>query len=84
MAGHHEFSSRNNRKRGANGQVAPVPGVRMTTGSARVGPKPTLTGAGHGSPTALTLTAMGRLPKVSSRLGSGSLQPDCESTLQDT
>ena len=27
-------------------------------------PEPTLTAAGHGSPTALTLTAMGRLPKV--------------------
>jgi hypothetical protein len=36
----------------------------MTTGSARVDPKPTLTAAGHGSLTALALTAMGRLPKV--------------------
>src|SRR5271165_1808576 len=36
----------------------------MTTGSARVDPKPTLTAAGHGSLTALSLTAMGRLPKV--------------------
>jgi len=37
---------------------------RMTTGSARVDPKPTSTAAGHGLLTALTLTAMGRLPKV--------------------
>jgi L-serine deaminase len=36
----------------------------MTTGSARVDPKPTSTAAGHGLLTALTLTAMGRLPKV--------------------
>jgi hypothetical protein len=46
------------------GSSAPIPAVRMTTGSARVDPKPTLTAAGHGSLTALTLTAMGRLPKV--------------------
>jgi hypothetical protein len=43
---------------------APIPAVRMTTGSARVDPKPTSTAAGHGLLTALTLTAMGRLPKV--------------------
>jgi hypothetical protein len=38
--------------------------VRMTTGLAQVDPKPTMTGAGHGSLTALTLMASGRLPKV--------------------
>jgi hypothetical protein len=48
----------------SGGKVAPIPAVRMTTGSARVDPKPTLTAAGHGSLTALALTAMGRLPKV--------------------
>ena len=47
-----------------NGGVAPIPAVRMTTGSTRVDPKPTSTAAGHGLLTALTLTAMGRLPKV--------------------
>ncbi|MGC1889722.1 MAG: hypothetical protein WA709_27135 [Stellaceae bacterium] len=41
----------------------------MTTGSARVDPEPTLTAAGHGSLTALTLTAMGRLPKVLPAIG---------------
>jgi hypothetical protein len=35
----------------------------MTTGSAPVDPNPTLTAAGHGSLTALTLDG-GRLPKV--------------------
>ena|SRR5712671_5455266 len=45
-------------------RVAPIPAVRMTTGPARVDPKSTLTAAGHGSLTALTLTAMGRLPKL--------------------
>src|SRR4051812_19483216 len=42
----------------------PIPAVRMTTGSARVDAKPTSTAAGHELLTALTLTAMGRLPKV--------------------
>jgi hypothetical protein len=36
----------------ADGEEAPIPAVRMTTGSARVDPKPTLTAAGHGSLTA--------------------------------
>jgi hypothetical protein len=49
--------------RGSDGD-APIPAVRMTTGSARVDPKPTSTAAGHGLLTALTLTAIGRLPKV--------------------
>jgi hypothetical protein len=40
------------------------PGVHMGRGSARVAPEPTLTAAGHGSLTALNLTAMSRLPKV--------------------
>jgi hypothetical protein len=40
----------------------PIPAVRMTNGSARLD-NPTLTAAGHGSLTALTLTSMGRLPK---------------------
>ena len=48
----------------ADGEVAPIPAVLMTTGSARVVPKPAMTAARHGSLTALTLTAMGRLPKV--------------------
>ena len=47
-----------------NAQGAPIPAVRMTIGSARVDPTPTLTAARDGLLTALTLTAMGRLPKV--------------------
>jgi len=46
------------------GRYAPIPAARMTAGSARVDPKPTLTAAEDGSLAALSLTAMGRLPKV--------------------
>jgi hypothetical protein len=49
---------------GPIGSDAAIPAVQVTTGSARVDPNPILTAAGHGSLTALALTAMGRLPKV--------------------
>jgi len=48
-------------------------------GSAQVDPKPTLTAAGNGSLTALTLSAMGRLPRCcprSSQKGDADAAPD--------
>src|SRR5690242_19151449 len=50
--------------------LAPFPAVRVTTRLGRgLDPKPTLTAAAHGSLTALTLTAMARLPKLLLRSG---------------
>jgi hypothetical protein len=40
------------------------PAISVTRAFAQKHPKPTLTAAGHGSLAALTLTAMGWLPKV--------------------
>src|SRR6266851_6097928 len=64
LSGRRRFSQGTFAGTRGNGRDAPIPAVRMTTGSARVDPKPTSTAAGHGLLTALTLTAMGRLPKV--------------------
>jgi hypothetical protein len=53
---------------GTSSGSAPIPAVRMTTGSPRVDPEPTLAAADLGSLTALTLTAMGRSPKLLSAI----------------